>query len=70
MKIFITGGGGYVGSMLAKYLAKEYNITVLDLMMYEPKLFINDEKISVVKGDIRDQDLLKKFYLVIALLSH
>ncbi len=61
MKIFITGGGGYVGSMLAKYLAnKNYNITVLDLMMYEPKLFINDEKISVVKGDIRDQDLLKK----------
>ena len=45
-KILITGGGGYVGSMLAKYLAiKNYNVTVLDLMMYEPQLFENDEKI-------------------------
>ena len=61
MKILITGGGGYVGSMLAKHLAnKNYNITVLDLMMYEPKLFENDEKINVIKGDIRDQNLLKK----------
>ncbi len=59
--ILITGGGGYVGSMLAKYLAKKsYNVTVYDLMMYEPQLFEKDDKIKVIKGDIRDQNLLKK----------
>ena len=61
MKILITGGGGYVGSMLANYLSKKnYDVTILDLMIYEPKLFENDNKIKVVKGDIRNLNLLKK----------
>ena len=34
-KIFITGGGGYVGSVLTPYLlSKDYQVTVLDLMLY------------------------------------
>ena len=34
-KIFITGGAGYVGSMLTPYLAKKgFEVTVYDLMMY------------------------------------
>ena len=34
-KIFITGGAGYVGAMLAPYLAdKGYFVTVYDLMIY------------------------------------
>jgi nucleoside-diphosphate-sugar epimerase len=61
MRILITGGGGYVGSMLTKYLSEnDYNITILDLMIYEPRLFENNENVKVVKGDIRDLNLLKK----------
>ena len=33
--IFITGGGGYVGSLLVPELLKKgYNVTVLDLFIY------------------------------------
>ena len=33
-KIFITGGAGYVGTMLTNYLLdKGYLVTVLDLML-------------------------------------
>ena len=34
-KIFITGGAGYVGSKLVpKLLELDYEVTVLDLMIY------------------------------------
>ena len=60
-KIFITGGAGYVGSMLATSLAKKgYQVTVLDLFMYEKELFNNINQIKSVKGDIRDLKLLQK----------
>ena len=33
--IFITGGAGYVGSVLTPYLlSKNYNVTVFDLFIY------------------------------------
>ena len=33
--IFVTGGGGYVGSsLIPKLLEKNYNVTVLDLFIY------------------------------------
>jgi len=59
--IFITGGGGYVGSKLATDLVnKGYSVTVYDLMIFEKKLFFNNKKINLVIGDIRNIDLLKK----------
>ena len=39
-KIFITGGGGYVGSALADYLIdKGYFVSVLDLFIYGKDVF-------------------------------
>jgi|TARA_B110000881_G_C18592517_1_gene529018 nucleoside-diphosphate-sugar epimerase len=60
-KIFITGGAGYVGSALTPYLLdKGYKVTVFDLMIYGDDLIKNHENLTVVKGDIRNFDLLKK----------
>ena len=34
--ILITGGAGYIGSMLAtKFINLGYNVTVIDLLKYE-----------------------------------
>ncbi len=59
--IFITGGAGYVGSVLVpKLLKKGYKVTVLDLMIYGADVLPQHPNLNSVKGDIRDQELLKK----------
>jgi len=60
-KIFIIGGAGYVGSALVPFLLENnYEITVFDLFIYGNNLPINDNKLKLIKGDIRDINLLKK----------
>ncbi len=59
-KIFITGGGGYVGSALADYLvSKGYTVTAYDLFLYGEKVFSSKSNLKTIKGDIRNLDLLK-----------
>ena len=61
MKIFITGGAGYVGSKLVpKLLDLGHSVTVLDLMIYGEEVLENHKNLKKIKGDIRNQDLLKK----------
>ena len=59
-KIFITGGAGYVGSVLTPYLIKKnYQVTVFDLMIYGETLTKN-KNLKIIKGDIRNTKLLKE----------
>jgi len=59
-KIFITGGAGYVGTSLVNSLiSKNFKVSVLDLLLFENKITPN-KNLHVIKGDIRDQKLLKK----------
>jgi nucleoside-diphosphate-sugar epimerase len=60
-KIFITGGAGYVGSILVpKLLNLGFEVTVLDLMIYGEEVLLDHERLTKVKGDIRDEILLEK----------
>ena len=60
-KIFITGGAGYVGAMLVPRLLELGNsVTVLDLMWYGEDVIDAHPNLVMVKGDIRDQELLRR----------
>ena len=60
-KIFITGGAGYVGAVLTPYLLnKGYEVTVLDLMIYGENVLQKNPNLKMIKGDIRDIEILKK----------
>jgi nucleoside-diphosphate-sugar epimerase len=56
--VFITGGCGYVGTILIPKLAKKHDVTVLDVQWFGnflPPL----PNVKVVKGDIRDYPMVK-----------
>ena len=64
MKILVTGGAGYLGSVLVgKLLSKKYSVVVIDNFMYHQNSLANHFKntnFEAVVGDVRDIDLMKK----------
>ena len=64
MKILVTGAAGYIGSILVPTLLQRgYEVTALDNFMYnQPSLLdcCNNEKLTIIRGDARDEDLIKK----------
>ena len=63
-KVLVTGGAGYVGSVLVpKLLTAGYEVTVLDLFLYGEQVFdqIKDHPgLRKVRGDIRDRAVLER----------
>ena len=61
--IVITGGAGYVGSVLVpKLLDLGHKITVLDLFIYGDHVLKKHPNLTLVKGDIRNiQSLTESF---------
>ena len=64
-KILITGGAGYLGSMLSTELVKKgYNVTVIDLLKYEKNslshLFYY-KNFSLIVEDINKKSVIKKY---------
>ena len=58
-KIFITGGGGYVGTRLVPILLKKnFYVTVFDTFWFGNFLKKN-KNLKIVKGDIRNKKKLE-----------
>lgn len=62
--VLVTGGAGYVGSVLIPVLLDAgYRLKVLDLYLYGDQVFRavkNNPALEQIKGDIRDQELLRR----------
>ena len=60
MKILVVGGAGYVGGAVTDLLMENSNneIIVYDALLFES---LYQKKVKFVYGDIRDQNLLKKY---------
>ena len=64
MKILITGGAGYLGSVMTKNLLDlGHEITVLDSLLFKqisPLTYTNNKKYNFIYGDVRNKELLTK----------
>lgn len=63
MKVLITGGAGYIGSVLTPtLLEKGYEVTVVDNFMFHQNSLADCcryDTFNVVRGDCRDESLMK-----------
>jgi nucleoside-diphosphate-sugar epimerase len=64
MRILVTGGAGYIGSILVGELLKSnHSVTVIDNFMYQQNslsTYFSDSRFSVTVGDVRDSSMIKK----------
>jgi nucleoside-diphosphate-sugar epimerase len=64
MKILITGGAGYIGSLLTPaLLAEEHQVTVVDDFRFKQASLLDCchyERFEIIRGDCRDEELMKR----------
>ena len=77
LRILVTGGAGYIGSILVpELLAQDSTVTVLDSLIHGQNPLLeccSNPKFNFIKGDICDQDLMteliSRFDLIIPLAA-
>lgn len=62
-KILVTGGAGYIGSILVpRLLSVGYEVVVIDNFMYGQTSLLDvchDKRLTVYRGDVRDKAMIK-----------
>lgn len=65
MKILVTGGAGYIGSILVPELLKEnHQVIVIDNLMYNQTHLLDccyDKRFTIIRGDVRSKDLVSEW---------
>ncbi|MCF8337107.1 MAG: NAD(P)-dependent oxidoreductase [Bacteroidales bacterium] len=63
-KVLVTGGAGYIGSILCRLLLKKgYKVRVLDKLLFGGESLVellNDPNFEFIKGDVRNEEDRKK----------
>lgn len=64
MNILVTGGAGYIGSILVPMLLQAgHRVIVIDSFLYGQSSLLDcchEERLTVIRGDARNKELLKK----------
>lgn len=64
MRILVTGGAGYIGSILVPtLLGNGHEVVVVDNFMYNQTSLLdccNDKKLTIIRGDARDKGLISR----------
>lgn len=65
MKILVTGGAGYIGSVLvSRLLEKGHEVTIIDNFMYNQHSLLDcchNNKLTIIRGDAREEELISKY---------
>jgi UDP-glucose 4-epimerase len=76
MKIFVTGGGGFIGRHLVKTLLHSHQVTIYENFSNSDRNnldFVSNNSFNIIEGDLSNYELLKKslrdFDLVIHLAA-
>ncbi|MFA5147248.1 MAG: NAD(P)-dependent oxidoreductase [Candidatus Omnitrophota bacterium] len=63
MKVLVTGGAGYLGSIMVPALLGEgHEVTVIDNFMYNQSSLLDccyDKGLEIIRGDVRDRQLVR-----------
>lgn len=64
MKVLVTGGAGYIGSILTPaLLSAGYKVTVIDNFMFNQSSLLdccNNPELTIIRGDARDESLISR----------